>query len=93
MTSSEQKIKILSQLWIDWRDDEAFQDFVEYNDVGLPLAYFIEGEIVPPTPRADLYISESFDMLLASLHLEDNKDGGFDSLEEMLNLSGERFGE
>lgn len=85
MTSAENKLKILSELWIDMRDDDSFADFVDYNDVGLPLSYFIYSEIVPPTPRADLYISETFDMLLASLNLEDTNEGGFTSLEEMLS--------
>jgi hypothetical protein len=93
MTSGEQKLKILAELWIDWRDDEGFAEFVEYNDIGLPLAYCIHSEIVPPTPRADLYISETFDILLASLALEDTKEGGFDSLEEMLQMAGDRFSE
>jgi hypothetical protein len=87
MTSAENKLKILSELWMDYREDEAFEDFVEYNDVGLPLAYFIYSEIVPPTPRADMYLSETFDMLLASLNLEDTVAGGFTSLEEMLSNS------
>jgi len=91
MTNAESKLKILAELWIDYRDDEAFEEFVDYNDVGLPLAYFIYSEIVPATPRADLYLSETFDMLLASLNLEDTKQGGFDSLGEMLEASGQGF--
>lgn len=84
MTSAENKLKILAELWIDWRDDNAFADFVDYNDIGLPLAYCIYTEIVPATPRADLYITETFDILLASFDLEDT---GFESLEEMMQKS------
>lgn len=83
MTSSQNKIKILSELWMNYRDDEGFEEFVEYNDIGLPLSYFIFSEIVLPSPRADMYISETFDMLLASLGLEDDEKG-FESLEDML---------
>jgi hypothetical protein len=83
MTSSQNKIKILSELWMTYRDDEGFEEFVEYNDIGLPLSYFIHAEIVLPSPRADMYISETFDMLLASLGLEDDEKG-FESLEDML---------
>ena len=67
-----------------YRDEEAFEEFFDYNDIGLPLAYFIDSEIVDPSPRADLYISESFDMLLASLELE---DAGFENLDSMLDSS------
>lgn len=84
MTNSQTKIEILSEVWMKYRDEDAFAEFVEYNDIGLPLAYFIASEIVNPTPRADLYISETFDMLLASLELEDK---GFENLEQMLDSS------
>ncbi len=83
-TLPQMKIKILSELWMTYRDEEAFAEFVEYNDIGLPLAYFIASEIVEPSPRADLYLAETFDMLLASLELEDK---GFEDLEEMLDSS------
>lgn len=73
-----------------YRDDDAFQEFIEYNDIGLPIAYFIDSEIVEPTPRADLYIAETFDMLLASLELEDN---GFDSFDSMLDSSSNYDGD
>lgn len=81
MTSATNKIKILAELWMNYRDDDSFADFVEYNDIGLPLAYFVDSNIVDMTPRADLYLTETFDLLLASLGLEDE---GFDSFEEML---------
>lgn len=69
---------------MNYREDEAFAEFLEYNDIGLPLAYCIYSEIVDATPRADLYLSETFDMLLAALNLEDT---GFDGLEQMLDKS------
>ena len=81
MTSATNKIKILAELWMNYRDDDSFADFVDYNDIGLPLAYFVDSNIVDMTPRADLYLTETFDLLLASLGLEDE---GFDSFDEML---------
>jgi hypothetical protein len=83
-TLPQKKITILSELWMKYRDEEAFQEFMEYNDIGLPLSYFIDSGIVEPSPRADLYLSETFDMLLASLELEDK---GFETLDEMLDSS------
>jgi hypothetical protein len=90
-TNPTNKIKILADLWINYRDEEAFEEFVDYNDIGLPIAYAIHTEIVPPTPRSDLYIQETFDMLLASLGFVnkegDVNDDGWDDLEDMLNNS------
>ena len=75
------KTSILSELWMNYRDDEGLQDFVEYNDLGLPLAYFLYNELVLPTKQSEIYIEETFNLLVAALEVEDI---GFESLDEML---------
>jgi hypothetical protein len=72
---------ILAKVWLENRTDEQFEDFFEYNDLGLPLAYFISNGIVSGTPQAEEIIQETFDSLLETLEIEDT---GFDGLEEML---------
>jgi len=78
------KTSILAELWMNYRDDEGLQDFVEYNDLGLPLAYFLYNELVLPTKQAEIYIEETFNLLVAALGVEDDD---FESLDEMLNES------
>ena len=77
----ENKITILAELWMNYRDDEDLQDFVEYNDLGLPLAYFLTNEIVLPTSQSELYINETYDLFIASLQVEDRQ---WESLDELL---------
>jgi hypothetical protein len=77
----QNKITILAELWMNYRDDEELQDFVEYNDLGLPLSYFLMNEIVLPTDQAEIYINETYDLLIASLTVEDRQ---WESLDEML---------
>ena len=77
----ENKITILAELWMNYRDDEDLQDFVEYNDLGLPLAYFLMNEIVLPTSQSELYINETYDLFIASLQVEDRQ---WESLDELL---------
>ncbi len=77
----ENKITILSELWMNYRDDEDLQDFVEYNDLGLPLAYFLMNEIVLPTSQSELYINETYDQFIASLQVADRE---WESLDEVL---------
>ena len=77
----ENKITILAELWMNYRDDEDLQDFVEYNDLGLPLAYFLMNEIVLPTSQSELYINESYDLFIASLQVADRE---WESLDEVL---------
>lgn len=84
MTNEMVKVSILADLWMNYRDDEGLEDFVEYNDLGLPLAYMIATDIVTLSPRAAIYIEETFSLLLESLEIEDT---GFQNLNEMLDAS------
>jgi hypothetical protein len=77
------RCEILGELWLSYREDEEYKDFVEYNDLGLPLAYAIAGGIVESSPMAESFINESWDMLLAGLEVEDS---GFDSINDLLEL-------
>ena len=80
------KTSILAELWMNYRDDEGLQDFIEYNDLGLPLAYFLYNELVLPTKQAEVYIDETFNLLVAALVVEDI---GFESLDEMLGVANQ----
>jgi len=80
-TTFDNKASILADLWLNYRQDEEFADFVEYNDIGLPLAYAIANDIVKTTPVATRFIEESFDLLLAGLGYEDLT---FEDLDELL---------
>jgi hypothetical protein len=77
----ENKVSILAELWMNYRDDEDLQDFVEYNDLGLPLSYFLMNELVLPTQEAEVYINETYNLLIASLGVEDVE---WTSLDELL---------
>lgn len=84
-TTFENKVLILADLWMNFRNDEEFQDFVEYNDLGLPLAYALANGIVKQTERATSFIDETFMLLLAGLGIE--QDSGFDNLDELLSFN------
>lgn len=83
-TTYSDKCAILADLWINYRDDQDFIDFQEYNDLGLPLAYAIDNDIISSTPLAQNLIEETFDLLLAGLEIEDT---GFESLDDLLSMS------
>jgi hypothetical protein len=66
-----------------YRDDEEFQDFIEYNDLGLPLAYLVStGVVEAKSEQAKSFINETFDLLLAGVDVEDT---GFEALDEILD--------
>ena len=80
-TTFENKCSILAELWMDYRDQEDLKDFVDYNDLGLPLAFLLTEAIVPVSPKGKAMLNETFDLLLAVLEVE---DAGFDTLEELM---------
>lgn len=83
-TEFDAKCNILGQLWMNHRQDPGFSIFVEYNDLGLPLAFMIsEGIVDNPNEAAHSFVTEAFDMLLGALKIEDS---GFSSLDDMLDL-------
>jgi hypothetical protein len=84
-TTQENKANILAELWMNYRDDENFDDFISYNDLGLPLAYLLSAGVVKSTEQADKFVNETFDLLLASLEVEDT---GFDNIDDIFIASG-----
>ena len=80
LTAFEDACSILAELWVNHKNDKEFEDFISYNDLGLPLAFLIDSEIVTPTEIATKYIEETWVILLASLNIEDS---GFESLDDL----------
>jgi hypothetical protein len=80
----DNKISILAELWMNYRDDEQLKDFIEYNDLGLPMAYLLMNELVLPTQQAEIYINETYNLLLASIGVDDVE---YESLDELLGAT------
>ena len=80
-TTLENKQTILADLWLNYRDEPEFQDFMAYNDIGLPMAYALSADIVKGTDMSAKFIEETFALLLAGLGIEDQ---GFEALDEIL---------
>jgi hypothetical protein len=83
-TPFSSKCEILGELWLSYRSEEEFEDFIDYNDLGLPIAYAIANNIVKSTDMAKSFIEETFDLLLAALDLEDDN---WENLDQMLSIS------
>jgi hypothetical protein len=81
LTSFEDACSILAELWSNYKDDKNFSDFISYNDLGLPLAFLVDSELVTPTEMAKKYIEETWVILLESLGI--SEDIGFTSLDDL----------
>ena len=86
MTDFESMCEILGEFWSEYRDLEELEDFVGYNDLGLPLAYFINESIVVSPPAAEAYVNETFNFLVAALGIDDKVP--YESLDEMFDAAG-----
>jgi hypothetical protein len=85
-TPFEKRCEILADLWLNYRDDQNFTEFIEYCDLALPLAYSISSNII----KADLnnerlieFIDEAWELLLQGFKVEDT---GFDNLGEIFSI-------
>lgn len=79
-TQYDSKVSILADVWMEYRDDEAFTELFEYADLGFPLAYAIDNNIVESTEEASWLINSTFELLLKLLGVEDT------GYEDIVNL-------
>lgn len=78
------RCQALSELWLESREDEEFKDFIEFNDIGLPLAYAFMYGLAELTKGGIAMVDEAWDSLLQVLGLDDI---GFESLDEVIEAS------
>jgi hypothetical protein len=84
LTPLSKRAEILADLWMNYRDEEEFQDFIHYNDLALPLSYAVSQNIVKIQPVGETLIDESFVLLLSALEIPE--DEGFDSLDDLFSI-------
>jgi hypothetical protein len=53
------------------------------------MAYFLMNELVLPTQQSEIYINETYNLLIASLGV---KDVEYESLDELLSTEPDDFG-
>jgi hypothetical protein len=79
-TDFDSRALILGQLWVNFKTDDEWSDFMEYNDLGLPLAFAFAEGIINHTPTLEQYINETWDLFIEALDIEDE---GFARLEDI----------
>ena len=84
-TTYESIVSIMAELWLDYREDDAFAELYEYADIAFPLAFSLQYGIIDTTEKAEAMIREAFGLLLDILEAEDS---GFHDLDELLTSVG-----
>jgi len=83
MTDFSNVCDILGELYANYKDDKEFKEFIEFNDLGLPLAYLTKEHLAVPSDDGARYIVETWELFLLSLDL---KDTGFTDLDSVLDI-------
>jgi len=79
------KADILGDVWLNKRNEDEYQDFIEYNDLGLPLAYaYSNGMLETINPKVESFIEESFESLLVLHEIEDKCFTSIEDFEDSL---------
>lgn len=77
-TPFSNKVEILGQFWLFYRDDEKAQsdpgwsDFFRWGDVGLPLAYLAWQELAAIKADGKKYIEDAWEVLCTMLNVDPN---------------------
>lgn len=84
MTDFYIKCQILGDLYENYEED--FKDFIEFNDLGFPLAYLNAQGLALPSSDGMRFVEETWDLLLADLNVEDT---GFEDLSHLMTTAEE----
>lgn len=84
MTDFSSQVNILGQLYFQYKDEKTFKSFIEYNDVGLPLAYLCAEGLASPSEDGMRYIAETFELFMQTIGVPDT---GFENLDDVLDAS------
>jgi len=81
-TDFSDKVNILGRFKVLYQEENnGIQEFFEFNDIGLPLAYLASEGLCDISDDGKKYIAETWDIFLSMLGVEDT---GFSELEEVL---------
>jgi hypothetical protein len=79
-TTFSNKVKILSVIYFQHKYTPVFEEFVRFNDLGLPLARLVDVGLCSLEGEGELYINDTFNNLIEDIGV---KDTGFATLEEI----------
>ena len=84
-TSFSVKIDVLAEVHAEAMWNEKLDEFKEYNNAGLPIAYLAHQDLVEVKDAGKVYIEETWKLLCESLGIDPNKE--YKNSDELLNSS------
>jgi hypothetical protein len=89
-TPFSNKVNILAELWMEYRDESNLEELFKYGDLGFPLSYAISEGIVNSSPLAEQYIEEMWELLMAQFQIN-NSEHSFDNLSDVFAVAEWHF--
>ncbi len=83
MLDTREKAEIIFEFINDYRGDEAFEDFFNYNDLGVPMAVMIVNDLVILNEGGLNVLNETWESLCENLN-EADPDYDYESLDELI---------
>ena len=83
MSGVNKQVEILGELYFSYKGDKNFEEFFEYNTIGLPLAYVVSQGLATLEPTGEQYVSETYRILIESLGAD--QEAEYESLEDLFN--------
>ena len=78
------KIAVLADLYLNYRDEDQFKEFADYNDIGLPIAHLVHTGLCTMNKSGEIYSEETYDLLVSAMNVD--PDGNYESIEDMLQF-------
>lgn len=79
-TDFSKQVEILGDFYIQFRDNEKMKEFIQFNDIGLPLAYLTSEGLCEVSEDGKKFIAETWELMLNIVGVEDT---GFDHITEI----------
>jgi hypothetical protein len=83
MLGSREKAEIIFEFINDYRGDEAFEEFFNYNDLGVPMAVMIVNDLVVLNEGGVRVLDETWESLCENLNDAD-PEYDYESLDELI---------
>jgi hypothetical protein len=83
-TDYNAKCEILADVWMEYRDEDAFKELFDFADLGFPLAYAVANGIIESNEAIADLVNGTFDLLLKLLKVEDT---GFDNINQLFDTA------
>lgn len=83
MNEMDRKVGVLADLYLNYRDENQFKEFAEYNDIGLPIAHLVHTGLCNMNKEAELYVEETYDLLVSAMGVDPEQD--YQTIDDMLD--------